>query len=125
MRRFKKGSRNSRLTLNACIESNIGLAGRVQSSVSGKACRGSYANRNRSRVEEKDRMNDKEEDKVSCRGKGCNFRGGTVMATHRLGQLDHDKSPRETGERSRGIVLRESYTSVYLTGALMRERRDG
>lgn len=73
---------------------------------------------------DKDRTNDKEVDEASRRGKGCNFRGGTAVAMHRLGQPDHDELCK-TGERSRGIVLRGSYTSVHLTGALMRERRDG
>lgn len=47
----------------------------------------------------------------------------------RLGQPDRDKlrTAAKPGERSTGASHSAdvSYTSVYLTGALMRERRDG
>lgn len=73
---------------------------------------------------EEDRRNDKEEDEASCQGKGCNFRGGTAVAMHRLGQPDHDKL-RKTGERIPGHRTPRILHELYLTGALMRERRDG
>lgn len=130
---LKKGSRNSRLTFNACtcrIRSRLGRA-RLNLPYPGKRVgpRARFLRKSRTIARRKTEANDKEEDEASRRRKGRNFRGGIAVAMHRLGQLDRDKlrTVQNGGEKPRGASHSAdvSYTSVYLTGALMRERRDG
>lgn len=110
MRRFKKGSRNSRLMHASRPVSD--WRGELNLPYPGK--RVEVLTQIANGREGKDRTNDKEEDEASCREEKAVI---SEVAPHRLGQPDHaDKSPRKTGERSRGIVLRGSCTSVYLTG---------